>query len=58
MLDDELAPREKLSPTEDVIVRIQGKIFRCPCGCNVFRHPDGLPNIYRCNSCGNEYEGG
>jgi hypothetical protein len=38
----------------DVIVRIQGKLFSCKCGCNVFHEfSDGSLG---CNACEIEYE--
>ena len=49
-------PDNKVLPDGDVVVRINGRLFRCQCGCNVFRHPEGEPDIYRCNSCQTEYE--
>ena len=36
--------------------KVNGKTFRCPCGCNVF-HKEEDPNIYICNSCNAKYEG-
>ena len=43
------------APQGDVMVSIGGKSFRCACGCNVFRHPDADPNLYKCNSCNEVY---
>lgn len=43
----------------DVIVRMpNGRLFRCGCGCNVFRklNPNN-PNEYTCNACEATYEG-
>lgn len=43
---------------EDVIVKIDGKSFRCACGANVFHHPNGDDkSIYKCNACGEMYRG-
>jgi hypothetical protein len=42
---------------QDRMVKIEGKSFRCPCGCNVFRSPKGQPDVYVCNSCGAVYRG-
>ncbi len=39
---------------ETVMPRVNGKPFRCECGCNVFTK---LDNFYRCNACSLEYEG-
>ena len=34
-----------------------GRLHRCECMCNVFHKPDdGNLNLYRCNSCGKEFE--
>lgn len=39
-------------------LRIDGKIFRCECGCNVFHKPDRNDvNLYKCNGCGQEFNG-
>jgi len=35
--------------TGDCIIKIDGKTFRCECGCNVFRRIGELR--YECNSC-------
>jgi len=35
-------------------IRIDGKLFRCNCGCNVFAKLS--ENRYRCNMCKSEYE--
>ncbi len=40
---------------KSVMVRVAGKPFACACGCNVFHHPDGHTDIFRCNACGSEY---
>ena len=40
-------------------VRIDGSLFRCGCGCNVFHKPDDTDlELYECNSCGNWYRSG
>lgn len=42
----------------DVMVFIDGKSFRCQCGCNVFHKPEPDDEaIYRCNACHTEYRG-
>lgn len=45
--------------TRDYVVRIDGKLFRCECGCNVFRKPDPehKPKLFCCNSCGAHWVG-
>lgn len=43
---------------ENFIVRVDGKLFRCDCGCNVFHKPKpGHTYIYECNECGSRYKG-
>lgn len=42
---------------EDVMPMIDGRSFRCGCGCNVFRHPKGKPTVFVCNSCRDRYIG-
>lgn len=51
-------PENKVLAGGDIMLRVAGKRFRCSCGCNVFQHPEGEPDIYRCNSCNKEYEAG
>jgi len=46
-----------MTENNNVTVRVDGKPFRCRCGCNVFQHPEGEPNIYACNACDTWYEG-
>lgn len=37
---------------ENFLLRINGKGFRCECGCNVFHIPDKAnPDVYKCNAC-------
>ena len=56
-ISPEVVEAKKYVP-EDVVVRVAGKLFRCSCGCNVFRHLDpDYPDEYTCNSCGATYEG-
>jgi hypothetical protein len=42
---------------KDIMIRIPGseKLFRCDCGCNVFR--EIKPRKYKCNSCDAVYSG-
>jgi hypothetical protein len=43
--------------SSDVTLRIGGRLWHCPCGCNVFSKPyAGFPDLYRCNGCGTEFE--
>ncbi len=44
-------------PLPDVMPVVGGKPFRCDCGCNVFRHPEGEPLVFACNSCGERWRG-
>jgi hypothetical protein len=40
------------TPSEgDRILNIEGKPFRCPCGCNVFRKANEDPDVFLCNAC-------
>lgn len=40
------------------MIKLDGKPFRCECGCNVFHRPDrDAPEIYQCNCCDNTFEG-
>jgi len=47
----------------DIMVKVNGKTFRCECGCNVFRHPydpktqTPILDKYNCNGCGTTYTG-
>lgn len=53
-----LPKKEESLPTgegEPAMVKIDGKSFRCPCGCNVFTKYDNL--MYRCNACNTYYQG-
>ena len=40
----------------NTIVKINGELFRCQCGCNVFHHTDDW-DCYHCNACDRVYEG-
>ena len=46
----------KLEPV-DRMVKVNGVIFHCDCGCNVFRHPVDCDTEYICNACGALYLG-
>lgn len=57
-MTDDTVKEQKPVPEGDVIVRTEGgKMFRCSCGCNVFRHPNLNPNKFKCNSCNAIYIG-
>lgn len=39
-------------------LNVDGKSFRCACGCNVFHKPDDKrQEIYQCNACEQWYRG-
>lgn len=41
---------------ESFTPRINGRMFRCKCECNVFSKPnDQNLDLYECNSCGELY---
>lgn len=38
--------------------KVNGKSFRCECGCNVFHKPNADdPDLFSCNSCDTRYRG-
>lgn len=42
---------------ENFTLRIGGKAYRCPCGCNVFHKPDDTNLLrYQCNACEHLFE--
>ncbi len=55
------APAAPVPPADtrpaSITVRVGGKPFRCPCGCNVFHHPGGRTYVYECNACGTWFNG-
>jgi len=44
-----------MKTNNQVMPRVNGKHFRCSCGCNVFTEYEPLK--YRCNSCDTCYQG-
>lgn len=52
--DAEKARREEFNPVQ-VMVKINGKSFRCECGSNV--QTKYAENRYKCNGCGAKYVG-
>ena len=46
---------DKHNENPNILVTVEGKNFRCQCGCNVFHHLDD-DDIFICNSCNSEYE--
>lgn len=48
---------EVKKPTASVMIKIDGKVFRCDCGCNVFNRPPDNPHVYECNACEAWYRG-
>jgi hypothetical protein len=44
--------------SENCLVKLDGKNFRCVCGANVFQsYRKGEKSIYKCNGCGTTYTG-
>jgi len=44
---------KKIKYPKEAVSRINGKLFRCGCGCNVCSQQS--LNVFVCNSCGSEY---
>jgi hypothetical protein len=41
----------------EFMLRVGGKRFFCPCGCNVFHKPDNRePELYQCNCCNTQFQ--
>lgn len=40
-----------------IVVRMGGEVFSCECGCNVFHRPPDTDGLFKCNECGNVYDG-
>ena len=36
---------------KDVLIKVEGKSYRCECGCNVFRYLKYVKDKLKCNSC-------
>lgn len=53
--DFELLLDKDATVKTDSIVKVQGKSFRCECGCNVFRKLI-FRLAYKCNACEAIYE--
>ncbi len=52
-----IKPVMKDGEVEQFTIRINGKHFYCECKCNVFHKPDDTKDsVYKCNSCGMEYD--
>lgn len=44
--------RDEDGALKQTMLKVNGKRFRCECGCNVFHQPDSTrPHIYECNGC-------
>lgn len=43
----------KFKKGEDVLLCVNGKLFKCKCGCNVFTYI--AISTFKCNLCGREY---
>jgi hypothetical protein len=52
----EISPNILQWEERDVMLQIEGKSFRCECGCNVFRK-ELNGTLYKCNACGSLYNG-
>jgi uncharacterized Zn-finger protein len=52
MTEEEIA-KHKANP--NILLKVGGKSFYCECGCNVFNHPNGDADEYKCNGCPNVY---
>jgi hypothetical protein len=48
-----LEPHEP--PKKNFMLQVDGKVFQCPCRCNVFTRKD--PLRFKCAICGRVYEG-
>ena len=46
---------EEHKKNPNILLKVAGVPFHCPCGCNVFHHVDD-DSVYICNSCKTEYE--
>ena len=42
---------------KSVMLKVDGKPFRCQCGCNVMHRVSGDRDLYQCNACELQYEG-
>lgn len=50
--------RSEDGKVENFMPKVNGKFFRCSCGCNVFHKPDETrPYLFECNSCETWYSG-
>ena len=59
MINYENAVKHEDGSLHNFTVRIKGGNFSCGCGCNVFHKPDKENlDLYKCNSCGSEFEAG
>jgi uncharacterized Zn-finger protein len=46
---------EKHKDNPNTTLKVAGKPFHCPCGCNVFHHPNTDADEFRCNACSTTY---
>lgn len=43
---------------ENFTIKLEGKSYRCACGCNVFHKPDKTRlGLYECNACKTRFSG-
>ena len=52
-MTEEQIRKHKENP--NTTLKLKGKAFFCQCGCNVFHHPNGDDDEFKCNSCGDTY---
>jgi len=49
MTKEQIKKHEK---NPNILLKVNGKSFRCHCGCNVFHHNEEYDtDIFECNSC-------
>ena len=47
---------QKHKENPNIELKIDGKLFCCECGCNVFHHHPGIDvDEYQCNDCSIKY---
>lgn len=54
-LEEETSKNQK-PEVPNTMITVDGKKFRCICGCNVFHKMKKDDDIYICNACGSEFE--
>lgn len=46
---------DKHNENPNILLKVEGKILRCECGCNVFHHTYD-DEIFICNPCETEFD--